>query len=104
MTPLSNADCVADIAPRLPDYQPLLVAGLRLGVLSHAFGAMEALQARGARKPLVILSDRFRESPAWFVESTRDDLASRGLRAVAFVGHGAPPESVDFSALLDASC
>ena len=101
MTPLSAADCVADLAPRLPDYQPLLVAGLRLGVLSHAFGAAEALKARGARTPLVIFSDRQRQSPAWYVESKRADLASRGLETVAYIGHGVPAEDVDFSALLE---
>ena len=100
LTPLSHADVVADLVARLPEYRPVIVAGLRLGVLSHTFGAVEYLRSRGAREPLVVLNDRYASSPFWYVESTRGDLRLRGLDAVAFVGYRQSIEDVDFSQLL----
>ncbi len=103
MSPLSASDLMADVAARLPDYRTVLVAGLRLGVLSHTFAAVEALRARGAaRPPLVVLNDRFRTSAQWYVDSTRADLRTRGLEPAAFVAHDAPMEDVDLSALIGA--
>lgn len=99
LTPLSSVELMVDLAPRLPDYQPLLVAGLRLGVLSHSFGAAEALHARGGRPPLIVLNDRFSESPRWYVDSTRNDLRARGLETIAAIGHDVTVEAVDFGAL-----
>ena len=99
LTPLTSTDCVADVALRLPEYRCVLVAGLRLGVLSHALGAVEYLRARGAPAPTVVLNDRYGTSPDWYVESTRDDLRARGLEVAAFVPHGARFADLDLSAL-----
>ena len=99
MTPLSAEDYVADLALCLPEYRVVIVAGLRLGVLSHTLGTTEYLKGRGAPLPAVVLNDRYARSPWWYVESTRFDLGSRGLEVPAFVGHGTRLADVDFAAL-----
>lgn len=88
LTPLSASEYVADIAAALPDFRTLLVAGLRLGVLSHTFGALEYLRSHGRAIASVLLNDCFAPSPPWYVKATREDLAARGL-ACAYVAHGA---------------
>jgi dethiobiotin synthetase len=100
LTPLSSVDYVADLAERLPDYRTVLIAGLRLGVLSHAMGALEYLKSRGLPAPIVVLNDRYGTSPDWYVESTRADLSTRGLIVAAFIAHDAKLDEVDFSGVM----
>jgi dethiobiotin synthase len=100
-TPLSDREYVADFVAALPEFRTFLVAGLRLGVLSHAFGAAEYFIARGLAAPRVVLNDCYSESPAWYIESTRADLASRRLAAAAYVAHGAPVDDPVFMELID---
>lgn len=100
LTPLSATDYVADVAVRLPGYTTVLIAGLRLGVLSHALGAVEYLRSRGMPSPAVVLNDRYAASPAWYVESTRSDLASRGIDVASVIPHGSGLADVDFTQLI----
>ncbi len=88
LTPLSDTAYVADLAGALPDYSVLLVAGLKLGVLSHAFGASEYLKSIGRAIDGVVLCERFGACEPWFVESTRADLAARDLAVVAHIAFG----------------
>lgn len=88
LTPLSDAEYVADLAAALPDYRVLLVAALKLGVLSHSFGVAEYLKAIGRPVQGVVLCERFGPCDAWYLESTEADLAARGLRVVARVAFG----------------
>lgn len=91
LTPLSEFELVADLAAHLPNFERVLVAGLRLGVLSHAFGIAHYL--RSIHHPLhrVVLCDRFGESPRWYVDSTIEDLGHRGLRVEAYLPFRSEP-------------
>ncbi|HXM17649.1 MAG TPA: AAA family ATPase [Candidatus Tumulicola sp.] len=88
LTPLSDTEYVADLATALPHYRVLLVAALKLGVLSHSFGVAEYLNAIGRPMDGVVLCERFGPCDAWYLESTEADLAARGLRVVARVAFG----------------
>lgn len=103
MTPLSDTDVMSDLATLLPDYLPIIVAGLRLGVLSHTIAAVECLRSRGARRMTVVLNDRYTKSPASFTESVRYDLRLRGIETLTVVPHGARPHEVDLTCLLNAA-
>lgn len=87
LTPLSDSDFVADSAALLAEYRLLLVAGLKLGVLGHVFAVAHYLRSIGRDEFDVVLCDRFGPSPAWYVDSTKDDLARRRLRVSAVVPH-----------------
>lgn len=87
LSPLSDHDYVADAARELADYRLVLVAGLRLGVLSHAFGIAHYLRSIGRHAFEIVACDCFGPSSPSFVGSTREDLGRRGLRVAAFVPH-----------------
>ncbi len=88
LTPLSASAYVCDVARALPEYRIVLVAGLRLGVLSHSFAIAEYLRSIGRPCTDAIVCDRFGPSPAWYVDSTREDMEARGLHVAAFIPHG----------------
>lgn len=88
LTPLSDTEYVADLAAALPDYRVILVAALKLGVLSHSFGVAEYLNAKGRPMDGVVLCERFGPCDAWYLESTEADLAARGLRVAARIAFG----------------
>jgi dethiobiotin synthetase len=87
LTPISDREYVADLAFSLADYDTIVVAGLKLGVLSHVFGAAEYLRSRGRNVAGAVLVDRFGISPDWYVASTIADLAARGIPCIAFIPH-----------------
>lgn len=99
LTPLSASEYVGDLAASLPDYRVILVAGLRLGVLSHSFSAAHYMRSIGRPIDAVILCDRFGHSTAAYVRSTQEDMERRGLHVAAFIPHG-----VDTDVDLLASC
>ena len=103
LTPLSDTDVMADLAPLLPDYLPIVVAGLRLGVLSHTIAAMDCLRSRGAKRALVVLNDLYTKNPASFIESVCYDLRVRDIETATVVPHGAQPHEVDLASLMNAA-
>lgn len=87
LTPLNGEEYGIDVAGALPDYDFLLVAALKLGVLSHTFAIAEYARYRGIPAPRVVLAERFEPAPAWYRAATINDLSRRGLRVAAIVPH-----------------
>ena len=98
LTPMSDTEYVSDLAPLLPEYRVVLVAALRLGVLSHTFAAAHYLRSIGSAPWAVVLVDRLGVSPEWYRQSTQEDMRRHGLQIGAFIPFGIAEDRAQLAA------